>query len=341
MTLLFVDGFDHYATADIEKKWNTKNNTPTITANGRRSGGSFRTTGNSQYVQKTFPTTSSWVIGFAFTCAALPTNAQGLAVLLDAGTVQCDLRLNIDGTLSVTRSGTAVTGGTSSNAIAINTWYYIEWKVTIADSISANSCKVRVNGVDWLTVATSQDLKSTANASASQLRLGMSTAGAPSSTDFDDLYVCNQSGSTNNDFLGDCRIDTLYPNGDGNYSDFTPSTGSTHYTLVDEVTPNTSDYNDGGTVGHRDSYAFGNLAAITSQTVYAVQVNAAILKDDAGSKSAATFARSVATNTDGAGTALGTSQTYVSQVFEQDPNAAAAWTESTVNAAEFGVIVTA
>ena len=158
----------------------------------------------------------------------------------------------------------------------------------------------------------------------------------------DDFYMLDQSGSAPlNDFLGDCRIDTIYPSADGTYSDFTPSTGSTHYTLVDEATPNTTDYVSSSTVGNRDSYQFQDIAALSAQTIYGVQVNAAIVKDDAGARSAATFVRSGSSNSDGAGVGLSTSQTYISQIFTTDPNTGAAWTESAVNAAQFGTVVTA
>lgn len=282
-------------------------------------------------------------MGVALYLGDLPSpQAHRIFALKDVASYQCDLRVNADLTLTVTRNGTALTNGTSVAALSLSTWYYLEWKVTIADSISAGSCKVRLNGVDIITVATSQDTKNTANSSANQVELGPGGVGVGSlDMRFDDFYLCDQSGSTNNDFLGDCRIDTIYPTSDGTYSQFTPSTGSTHYTLVDETTPNTSDYNDGATVGDRDSYGMGNLSALTSQTVYGVQVNAAILKDDAGSKSAATFVRSSGTNGDGASSALGTSQVYLSQIFETDPNGSIAWTESSVNAMEAGVKVAA
>jgi len=338
MALLFVDGFDHYVTADIPKKWNSGGANVSIqTAGGRRGGGCMRCTGASPQASKTLQAETSWVVGFAFSCATLTTTA--IAQFLDTGTVQCDLRLNADGTLLVTRNGTSVTGGQSTFALSTNTWYFLEIKVSIADSIAANSCKVRVNGGDVITVSAGQDLKNTANTTANSVRLGQSSN--TSTFEYDDLYVCNQSGSTNNDFLGDVRVDTLYPTSDGTYTQFTPSTGSTHYLLVDETAPNTSDYVDGNTVGHRDSYGMGNLPALVSQTVYGVQVNAAMLKDDAGAKSAATMVRSGTTNADGTSAALGTSQAYVSQIFEQDPDAAAAWTETTVNAMEAGVVVTA
>lgn len=340
--LLFMDGFDHYATADIPKKWGAANTFAAIdSAAGRRGGGALDSPYNGGGIKKTFAAGASWVIGFAFKTSSLPASSLYLAFLRDAGSNQCELRLNSDGTLQVTRNVATLTGGTSSNALSTNTWYYIEFKVTIADSISAGSCKVRVNGVDWLTVATGQDTKATSNASANEVFIGSWAAGSGPAMYFDDLYICDQSGSTNNDFLGDVRIDTLFPTSDGNYSQFTPSTGTTHYTLVDESTPNTTDYNDSATVGDRDSYGMGNLAALASQTIYGVQVNAAILKDDAGSKSAAVMVRSGSTNSDGASTALGTGLSYVSQVFEQDPAASAAWTETTVNAMEAGVKVTA
>lgn len=345
MALRFMDGFDHYATADITKKWTSiTGGSVTINAGtGRRSSGSMSISlGSANGVSKTLDAQATWIVGVAVNYTTFPTNNVGLLRFLDAGTLQCSLLVNPDGTLSVVRgSGTAVTGGTSTFALSANTFYYIEMKVTIADSIGANSCKVRVNGADVITVATGQDLKSTANATANQIGLSNSALSGSSVIVADDFYVCDSTGATNNDFLGDVRVDTLFPNAEGNFTQFTPSTGTTHYTLVDETAPNTTDYNDGATAGDRDSYALQNLSALTSQTVYGVQVNAAVLKDDAGAKSASTFVRSGGTNGDGATAALGTSQAYVSQVYELDPNGSVAWTEASVNAMEAGVRVTA
>jgi hypothetical protein len=345
MSLIFMDGFDHYATADISKKWTSALGTLAISsANARRgSGGALRSTSTSGLATKTLAASAGWVTGFGISFSSLPTSGPvPVLALLDAGTLQFDLRINLDGTVSVTRNGTALTGGTSVVALSTTTYHYLELKVTIANSISAGSCKVRLNGADIITVATSQDTQNTANASANQIRLGTNGAGNTLGTvDFDDFYVCDLAGSTNNDFLGDVRIDTIFPTSDGNYSQFAPSTGTSHFALVDEVAPNTTDYNDGSTINDRDSYGMGNLTALTSQTVYAVQANAAIMKDDAGAKSAATFVRSSSTNGDGASSALSTSQAYISQVFETDPNGSIAWTETSVNAMEAGVKVTA
>jgi hypothetical protein len=44
--------------------------------------------------------------------------------------------------------------------------------------------------------------------------------GRGSDNAIDDLYVCDSTGSTNNTFLGDVRVDTVRPIGAGNYSEF-------------------------------------------------------------------------------------------------------------------------
>jgi hypothetical protein len=338
MTLLFVDGFDHYAAADTLKKWTSGTNAAMST--GRLGVGQCAAwTTNAAGVSKSIPSVPATIIvGFAVNCTALDIGNGFLGLSDASNTRHLTLTMTAAGEINVYRGALATLLGTTSGAdLSASEWNYIEIKATIHDT--TGSVIVRVNNVAVLTL-TNVDTRNAGTAV-----VGIITTinrGTGITTYFDDLYVCDTAGSApNNDFLGDCRVDTIYPNADGAYSAFTPSTGSTHYTLVDESTPNTSDYNDGAAVNDRDSYAFGDLSALTSQTVYGVQVNAAINKDDAGAKSAATFARSVSTNTDGASAALGTSQSYLSQIFEQDPNAAAAWTEATVNAAEFGVKVTA
>lgn len=346
MALLFMDGFDHYATADITKKW-TSNSGGNATINataGRRGGGACLVPNAANFLTKVLPASSSWIMGFAFSLGALPPSGAGvyIAALFDAaGDMQCGLQINPNGTLGVSRPATNLTNGTSTNSIAPNEFNYIEWKVTIADSIGADTCKVRVNGQDWITVATGQDTKATTIATASILKIGnLDVTKSLGSCKFDDLYICNGAGSTNNDFLGDVRVDTLFPNADGSYSQFAPSSGTAHYLLVDESAPNTTDYNASATVGDRDSYAFQDLAPLVSQIVYGVQASAAVYKDDTGGRSVAPFIRLNSANDDGTALALSTSMQYASALRETKPGGGA-WTAADVNAAEFGVRVSA
>lgn len=340
MALLFIDGFDHYSTnADLAKKWNSVSGTyPTVaTSSGRRGGGALQCQSTATYyVQKTFSAKSTIIIGMAVKFGATANDFLGL---YEGGTTTRHLTLYYDGAnvklYRGTSAGTLL--ATSSNAMISGAWTYVEIKATIHDTTGAY--ELRFNGSsDAAMTASSVDTRNGGTSGVIdtvRLVVALST-----SAYFDDIYICDNSGASNNSFLGDCRIDTLLPIGDGNYTQFTPSTGTAHYATVDETTPNTTDYNSGANSGDRDSYTFPDLTSLTSQTVYGVQINAAALKSDSGARSLGTMSRSGSTNKDGAGGALSTSQTFISELQETDP-ANNAWTESNVNAAEFGVKVTA
>lgn len=341
MAVRFIEGFDHYTTTgDLTKKWSTRIGGQGIAVgSGRISGNCARR----EELGKTFDNQATWIVGVGIWLDAHPTTAAAVLQFFDSTTVQACLRINPEGTLSVVRgASTAVTDGTSVATLLTNAWYYIEMQITIADSIGAGTCKVFLNGdlvTPIITVATGQDLKAGTNAYANVVKVGSSNV--TMALKIDDIYILDGTGSANNAPLGDCVVDTSFVDSDGTYSDFTPSTGSTHYALVDESTPNTTDYVDGGTVGHRDSYGIASIRPLADDTIYAVQVCAALNKDDAGTRSAALFVRSSTTNDDGVGVALPTSQVIQTEVFEQDPAAAVAWTQSGVNAMQVGVVVTA
>ena len=156
-------------------------------------------------------------------------------------------------------------------------------------------------------------------------------------SNYDDFVV------TDGTLLGDVRVDAIFPNIDGNYSQFTPSTGTSHYQLVDETTPNTSDYNTStATLNDRDSYGMGNLTSLVSNTIHGVQVVAAAARTaDTGSRGLATFIRSGSTNLDGTSKLQLASQAFTTQISETDPNTSSAWTLSGINAMEVGAVVKA
>lgn len=334
MALLFMDGFDHYATADILKKWDLSGGAPAIGATGRRGGGgiSFNGSAVAPSITKNITAGATFVVGFYFKPTTLGGSARIIATFLDSGSQQCEIRVNTSGTLSVTRNGSALTDGTSTNTLTLDAEYFLEWKVTIANSISAGTCVVRLNGTDWITVATSQDLQATANASANAFRLG----GNATSVSYvaDDFYLTD--GTT---FLGDVRVDVLYPNGAGNYQDWTPSSGTDHAALVDETAPNTSDYLTGGAAGTKETLALGSTGS--SGTVIGVQVCNAVAKSDAGSSTVKNLIRSGSTDANGADYNPSTSYLYNISMHETDPATSSAWTISAVNALEAGVEVVA
>lgn len=338
MALRMMDGFDSYATADLLKKWTTFAGVMTVNAGtGRRGTASARCVNDSDcYLSLTLDAQPTWILGMAWHLTELPSGAIAACAVYDGATLQADLRLNPDGTVSVTRNGT-VLGAPSVATIPLSTYVYLEWRVTIHNS--TGSTEVRLNGTSILAL-TAQDTQNTANATANMLRLGsIGTADHIGTQNLDDVYICDGTGAApHNTFLGDCRVDTLLPTADGTAQQWTPSTPGTHYTLVDEAAPNTTDYVSSSTVGQRDTYGMQDLTAATG-TIYGVQLSLAALKSDAGARSIKPLVLSGASEALATATALSTSQTYTRHVQVTDPATAAAWTEAGVNAAQAGAEV--
>ena len=193
------------------------------------------------------------------------------------------------------------------------------------------------------TTATGVNTQATGNASANQLVLFGGGLGVGESivNYFDDLYLCDGLGSVNNTFLGDIRVQALLPTSDGAATDWTPSAGSDHYALVNEV-PSDGDasYVASATPGDIDEYGVTPIA-VASGTVFGVQVGLYARKDDAGSRNIAPVVRESGTDHVGSDIALGASYAYYFQVYDEDPATSAAWTIAGINGDQFGVKVTA
>jgi hypothetical protein len=337
MTLRFVDSFDHYATADLGLKYSSTASSPTISAgNGRRSTACLRMGSSVGSVTRVLDSQSTWIVGFAFRIPSLPGGDTSFLLFQDAGSAQLELVVRADGTLRATRNGTLL--GTSSNSLAAATTYYIETKVLVHNS--TGTFEVRVNGssTGWIAL-TGQDTQNTANATANTIVI----EGVVSNTDYDDLYICDGTGSANNNFLGDVRVDCYLPSGNGNSSQLvgSDSNSTDNYLLVDEASQNgDTDYVHSATSGQKDTYAFTDMSH-TPASIFGVQVNMVAKKDDSGNRSICSVTRSGGSDTDGTTQALGTTYSDYREISETDPNTAAAWTRTDLNSAEFGVKVAA
>jgi hypothetical protein len=336
MALVFMDGFDHYATADLAKKgWNVTGNPVIHITAGRRGTGAFNSgASNSYWISRTllvnYPTL---IAGFAFSpngTFPVGTSARILE-FMDGSTTQCSVWLNFDGTLIATRATTII--GQTTAVIPSSGFTYIEAKFTFHPT--AGTVDLRMNGLSVLSLS-GLNTRNSANSFANRVLLGQ-YASSQSNSFYDDFYLCDSSGAVNNTFLGDVRVDTLFPNADGFYSQFTPSTGTSHFACVDETLPLTSDFVSGGTIGFKDSYALTDLTGAAS--VLGVQVNALMYKDDAGFRQGANLIRSGSTDLQSATVTVSTSPQYSISVHETDPATGAAWTQSAVNAMEAGVVV--
>ena len=331
MAVRYIDGFEDYATAQLLLgNWNAIGAGVTIAAGAGRSGAALYCP--QKTATKTLDAQSTWIVGFAVKFTSLA--AGWFACLLDGATEQVTLCVAANNTLYIARGATSV--GASIQTVSPNTWYYIEFKVTVADSIGAGTAVVRVNGETWITVATGSDLKATTNAYADALRLGNATAGYQY---FDDLYILDGVAGPvagDNDFLGDVRVDSLLPTGAGSTTAWTPDSSS-NYARVNEAAPDETSYVSSVTVDQIDTYAMANLAT-TPAKIWAVQTGLVVRKMDAGSRSIAPVLRGADGDKVGTTRSVGDSYYNYQQVYEQNPlTTPADWTESSLNAIEMGI----
>jgi len=375
MALLFMDSFDHYATADIAKKWTqlvSGNGTPTATvigAYGRNSSNAPRFTavgflgsgGRSEPLGITVaPANNVCIVGCAVKYSSLSLLAVGtkpsvsywgdgtsdssnwLASISETNTYQLWFRVNTNGTISAMRgnAGASVVLGTTSTALQVGVWAYVEIKALIDPS--AGTVDIRINGVSGLSL-TGQNTRTSANSGWTNCGFGYFTqTGAGTITaDFDDLVVMDGSGARNNDFLGDVTIGCLYPDADGNSHAWVLSTGTPDnnedYLCIDEALVNDdTDYISTNVLNAKSTFSMEDVAA--GANIKAVQIVSSQRKAAEGPGKIKHVVRSNSTDYDltehGIG---GTSYAFLRSVVETDPATAAAWDEAGFNAAEYGI----
>ena len=350
MVCRFIDGTDYYNASDYTRKYTTEFSAGTLlTSTLQRTGaGAIQFSGAFAELTKTLDDQASWIVGCAFKSidffSGLP-----LIKFIDNATVQCALLINGDGTLEIVRgdSATAVANGKATSALHANRFVFVEVKVTISNSIAASSCIVRINERVVITVDAGEDLQISTNATANKIFFSgnASTVG----TIVDDLYIFDGNAGPgtdpiNDDFAGDVKVATHWPDGNGATSQFTGSDADSvnNYLHLDEaLTDDNSTYVESITPGQIDLHTFDDLAT-TPDDIKAVQINHVVMKTEAGSRTMRSVIRPVSTNRFGSSLGLSYSEdtdAYINEfeVYDRDPETDAAWTESGFNATEFGI----
>lgn len=335
MALLFIDGFDHYVTADILKKWSAYTGAAILTTSGRRGGGALEV-GKGDTAQFNFTSTlGALICGFAVKVDQI-TSRQPIVQFLDSVTPQVSVNVNPDGSLEVRRglAGGTVLSTSLPGVAQLQAWFYLEVKAVFGNTTGA--FEVRVNGNTVIT-ATNVDTQDSANAYATMLKLYVGSTDSGGNV-FDDFYLLDTSGTTNNDFLGDVRVDAYYPTSEGTVQAWTPTPTGTHYTTVDETAPNLTDYVSSATVGNKELFGVTDLVN-TPLSIFGVQANSAAWKTDAGLRAIKNLVRIAGTDYPSSAINVAETQRYACNIWEKNPATSAAWTDTAVNGAEFGVEV--
>jgi hypothetical protein len=345
MALLFMDGFD---VGDADAKWTYMGTAGaphqgSIATTRFGVGRSLTTNASSSGIyslcRKDFPASSKIIMGIAKVSLSGITSTRAEILLKGdgGGTPHLSLRTNSDGSVSLYRGDLATLLATSAiGLVSIGTWSYWEISATVADS--GGRCIVRLNSNPTPIIDFTGDTKNGGtNATIDALSLGSGTAGNSYAFYWDDCYICNDTGSVNNDFLGDVRVQTVLPTAAGASTQFTPSVGS-NWDNVNDAPYVSTTYNSDSVSGHRDTYAMADLLSGTG-TIFGVQDNILALKSDAGAASIKAAIKSGGTVYYDSAVTLGTALGSSVAVREVDPATSAAWTVTNVNALEFGAEV--
>jgi len=223
-SIFFADGFDDYNT--LSQKWDASNtggsfaiSTATVRT-GPQALFQNNANGNGRLLQL-YSARATVIAGFAIYISNTPASEQQLCSYWDsaAGANQVELTLDGSGTLRARRGGSIGTLGTllgtASSSLAFFGWHYLEFQVTVNGS--SGVVKVWLDGNLILNLS-SQNTQSTANAFSGAFRFAAELPGWYA----DDFYLLDPTvGGAYSTALGDVKMVTSLPSGNGTQNDYT------------------------------------------------------------------------------------------------------------------------
>jgi len=342
MALLWVDGFESYGTSIgsapapanvMGRKYATIVSESSFDVETGRNGVGRCieiAISNGRFHTPAFGTDRTIIVGFAFKYTTVAQTAY-VSNLFTNGTWGLTLWFDGYGRFKIlNNSSTELAGGSVDCNLKPNRWYWIEWKVYCDNS--AGTVDVRIGNKNVLSLS-GLDTQFTGSNYYNQVNFKDNTT---IHLHVDDFYVCDGSGTDNNDFLGNGQVECLRPDGDSSVA-WTPTGASTNYDEVDEAQHDSGTTNvASSTANQQDEYTYANTSSLTA--VKGLMVSTVAALDSAGSETMQTVVQSVSTESLSANHTVN-STLYYTKVFveEQDPDASAAWTTSTVDAALFGI----
>lgn len=335
MALLLIEGFEGFGrttatnpSSSLSNKWALgAANTSYTLRDGRNVGGiSLEPAAISSLntISKDLGDHQTMVCGFG---VKFNTNAAEYRFFefRDGTTVSGRLSLNTSRQLvfGLTTGSTIATGTT---VLSFDTWYYIEIKIYCHASSGAYEVKIddvtELSGSGLNLVVTNPYVD----------RINLRTDSSSRRAMFDDVYVLDDSGTENTDFLGPATVSWFRPTSDSSIQ-WTRSSGSDSYALIDEdavdgVTTRVST----STSNALDMYGFEDYS--DNQILAGLQAN---MWTSASGASMTLRCESGPSNTE-TSTIAGSGASYnpYSYIFETDPNTGVGWLKDDFNAATFG-----
>lgn len=215
-------------------------------------------------------------------------------------------------------------GISAPGLLVINTWYWLE--VTAQHNKGNNTINIQVYLNNNLIISISGVAFSGVN-DITRFRIGKTgTSGFQTRQAFYDDLVIGDS------YIGDSYCFTRVPNSDGVLQDFSRSSGSQAFSLIDELVPNDAGYIFATTSGDISDFGVSGFPAVAG-----VKAICPVVRAFKGIAGGGDFRLGVQNSGVSASMSApftpGTSPVYFSQIFENDPATGAPWTVSGANAA--------
>jgi hypothetical protein len=247
------------------------------------------------------------------------------------------------------------------------TWHHIEWKVVFDETVG--SYEVRLDEVEVIkqtginTIGTRHVIDPTYGPTINSIAIGKESHQWYM---VDDFFILDLTGSQSNDFLGDCRVDTLYTNANGNYTQFNPvpntnanwmnttiaersaadmssqgefyyaSSWGDYYHSLNYI-DNSLTYNE-TYIPARETYNMDSIVSL-SKPIHGIQQNAAMFKTDAGKKEVTQLLRVSSTDYESDLFRIQDHIKVYTKPYTLNPYTSSAWSEADINALESGIRV--
>jgi hypothetical protein len=341
MAWLIGDGFDFYNAAADEilpgTIWAAQNAGPSTTTRFG-AGLSLSFGGTSSISSIVFGNSTTIWVNFAYEITGGFTasgTTQGFGFqLIDGSSNQLGVFLRNGGDFVVTAGtlGGAVLATSPVIYSGTGLWHHLQFKIVINNT--TGSVELRVDGNtsnDW--TATGLNTRNgTINSQVNKFAIpSVSTVSGL----MDDFYVFNDQGVAPNTWQGDVRAIQLMPTSDSSVT-WTANSGANNFSRVAENRQDgDTSYVSTSVVNNNDKYGTASLST-TPLAIVGVQTKMLARMDDAGPHTVKSRLTSGSTNADSANLTCASNYQWIWQINTIDPNTAAAWTASAVNAATIG-----
>lgn len=354
MSILWAEGFDHYGTSPAGGR--------TAMLAGAWAAITYNTTGSLIEISSTRARTGTYslkiqhganavsqarrvigsarnVVGMAFAVHmdSLPiTNDEhGFEIRNPSNANIVRLCYQSDGSIGVRIGSGATLIGTTDPVLLAGSFNHIEVKTTIDNIVG--DIEINVNGVQAF-VATDLALGTDG---ASQAMWGSFASGADDFTHYlDDLVNWDDNGATNNTFLGQQRVHTIFPASDTVVADWALAGAANGFDCVNNVPPDgDTTYIAAIAVDETVELGLDTLPPET-ETIAGVYIPTMGRLAEAGLGNVRTSLVSGVSASDGPSQAFSASYAYYGSVHENDPATGVAWTKAGLEAALLRLVKT-